>query len=205
MYTHTHIYIYIYIHPFFFSYSLHHGLSQEIGSGSLCFYGSTSLLIHSKRNSLYLATQSPVHPTSSIFLHSQMSFDFLEDELNSASCDLQSHLPEAPASLSTLLIASHSFTPCSDILSSFWCLAFAESRPSHMLLHPFGAILLPTFLPALVNSRFYDNSLGTGSPSQTRLVLPVFSTPRGSWTVCVLTLSMFPNIHSQRVSSLVAH
>lgn len=41
----------------------------------------------------------------------------------------------ALASFSILINAPYSFTSCSDILNSLWLLAFAESRPLHMLLH----------------------------------------------------------------------
>ena len=57
----SHTYIYIHI---CFSYYFHHVISQEAGYSFLCcIVGRTSLLIHSKCNSLYLPTpNSPFIP-----------------------------------------------------------------------------------------------------------------------------------------------
>ena len=77
--THTYLYRYMYgyidihtyIHSLFYII-VHHGLSQETRHSSLCnIYSRTSLLIHSKCNSLYLLTlNSPsiLLPPSGIFL-----------------------------------------------------------------------------------------------------------------------------------------
>lgn len=95
---------------------------------------------------------------------------------------------EAPTSSSILIVATHFPTLCSDIWSSFWLLAFSESRPLLMLLHLLGATLLASFLPNLANSGFvlWKRSLTSSEASFSWLMFPSVSCP-----ICVLTFLIF--------------
>lgn len=76
----------------------------------------------------------------------------------------------------------------SDTLNSSWFPALAESRLLYVSFHPFGAVILVTFLPNQFTSCFHDSSSRKCPSFQTRLVLPAFCIPRVDCTMCLNSL-----------------